>query len=103
MSHKGPAKMDVHAAWKAWTTTGSAEAAAEFLGRVGSWTEGTAAQLTRGGAHRDRPWLTREAVAQRLRHQLGVIAGGEPVTYMEALDRARREVIAELRRLPLGQ
>ena len=103
MSPKGPAKMDVHSAWKAWTTSGSAEAAAEFLGRVRPWTEGTAAQLARGGARRDRPWLTREEVAQRLRHQLGVVAGGEPVTYMEALDRARREVIADLRRPPNGR
>jgi hypothetical protein len=102
MSPKAPAKMDVHSAWKAWMTSGSPEAAVEFLGRVGPWTEGTAAQLTRGGARRDRPWLTREEVAQRLRHQLGVVAGGESVTYMEALDRARRKVIAELLRPPLG-
>ena len=102
MSRNSPAKMDVRTAWKAWTTDGSSEAAAEFLGRVGPWTEGTAAQITRGGAHLAGPRLTREAVAARLRHHLGVLAGGEPVSYVEALERARREVIAELQRPALG-
>ena len=98
MSRNGAAKMDVRTAWNAWTTSGSPEAAAEFLGRVEPWMEGTAAQLTRGGARRDRPGMTREELADRLRHHLGVVAGGEPVTYVEALELARREVIAELRR-----
>ena len=102
MSRNGPTKMDVRTAWNAWTANGSPEAAAEFLGRVGPWTEGTAAQIARGGARRARPQLTREEVADRLRHHLGVVAGGEPVTYVEALDRARREVIAELQQPPLG-
>jgi hypothetical protein len=100
MSGKGPAKMDVSSAWKAWSTSGSPEAAAEFLVRVGPWTEGTAAQLTRGGARRDRPSLTIDEVADRLRHHLSLVAGGEPVTYVEALDRARQGVLAELRRPP---
>jgi hypothetical protein len=94
--------MDARTAWQAWTMSDSPEAAAEFLGQVGPWTEGTAAQLTRGGARRDRPWLTREKIAARLHHHLGVVARGEPVTYVEALDRARMEVIAELRRPPAG-
>src|SRR5437867_8368056 len=101
MSRNSTAKMDVSAAWKAWTTSDSPEAAAESLGRVRPWTEGTAAQLTRGGARLARPRLTREEVADRLRHHLGVVAEGEPVTYVEALCRARLQVIAELRRPPL--
>jgi hypothetical protein len=102
LNRKGSTNMDVRTAWQAWTTSDSPEAAAEFLGQIGPWTDGTAAQLTRGGAGRDRPWLTREKIADRLRHHLGVVARGEPVTYVEALDRARLEVIAELRRLRSG-
>src|SRR5207302_11179019 len=94
--------MDVRTAWKTWTTSGSPEAAAEFLGRIGPWTEGTAAQLTRGGARRHHPRLTRDEIADRLRHHLGVVAEREPVTYVEALDRALREGIAELPQPPPG-
>jgi hypothetical protein len=99
MSRNGPAKMDVRTAWNTWTTSGSPEAAAEFLERVGAWTDGTAAQLTRGGRG-ERPLLTREEVVDRLRHHLEVLASGEPVTYAEALELARKEVIEELRRRP---
>ncbi|MDQ1516270.1 MAG: hypothetical protein QOE80_2100 [Actinomycetota bacterium] len=100
MSRNGPAKMDVRTAWNTWTTSGSPEAAAEFLERVGAWTDGTAAQLTRGGRG-ERPLLTREEVVDRLKYHLGVLAaGGDPVTYAEALELARKEVIEELRRRP---
>jgi len=91
--------MDASAAWNAWTTSGSPEAAAEFFDRVGSWTDGTAAQLIRG-APRLRSCPTRDEVAARLRHELGLLAGGEPVTYLVALSLARRKVIAGLQARP---
>ncbi|MEW6471308.1 MAG: hypothetical protein AB1679_03470 [Actinomycetota bacterium] len=89
--------MDVRTAWNTWTESGSPNAAAEFLDRVGAWTEGTAAQLTREARRLSPSPMSRDEVADRLRHHLGVVAGGEPVTYVEALERARREVIEELR------
>jgi hypothetical protein len=97
MSRKSLVKMDARTAWKAWTTNGSPEAAAEFFDRVGSWTDGTAAQLTRGAARHFRCRPTRDEVAARLRHELGLLAGGEPVAYLAALDVARRNVIDDLR------
>jgi len=100
MTHKSPMKMDARSAWNAWTTSGSPEAAAEFFDRVGSWTDGTAAQLTRGAAHHFQCRPTRDEVAARLHHELGVLAGGEPVTYLAALDVARRNVIDDLRSRP---
>ena len=96
MTSKPPLKMDASTAWKAWTS-GSPAAAAEFLDRVGSWTDGTAAQLTRGAAHHLRGHPTRDEIADRLRRELGLLAGGEPVPYREALDVARRNVIEGLR------
>jgi hypothetical protein len=99
MSRNGPTKMDVRVAWNTWTASGSPEAAADFLDRVGSWTDGTAAQLTRGGTpHSLR--LTRSEIAERLRYHLGVIAGGEPITYVEALGLARLKVVEEIRPAP---
>ncbi len=96
MSRNPLVKLDAPAAWKEWAMSGSPDAAAQFFDRVGSWTEGTAAQLTRGAGHLDcRP--TRDEIAARLRHELGVLAGGEPVTYLVALDAARRNVIENLR------
>jgi|GEM_PF-3785492 len=103
MSRKPQLRMDAPTAWKTWTTSGSPEAAAQFLDCVGSWTDGTAAQLTRGAAHGSggrRP--TRDEIADRLRHELGLLAGGEPVTYRVALDVARQHVIEDLRSRPLG-
>jgi hypothetical protein len=100
MSPKPPMKMDARTAWQAWTTSGSPEAAAEFFERVGSWTEGTAAQLTRGAAQHFHCRPTRDEVAARLRQELGVLASGEPVTYLAALDVARRNVIEDLRSRP---
>lgn len=100
MSRDLPVKMDAPAAWKAWTTSGSPEAAAEFLDRVRSWTDGTAAQLTRGAAQHFACRPTREEIAARLRHELGLLAGGEPVTYLVALNVARRNVIQALRLRP---
>jgi hypothetical protein len=97
MSRKPPVKMDAPAAWKAWTTSGSAEAADQFLERVRSWTDGTAAQLTRGAARSSGSRPTRDEIATRLRHELGLLAGGEPVTYLAALAVARQNVIEDLR------
>jgi hypothetical protein len=100
MNRKIPLKMDAREAWNAWATSGSSDAAAEFFDRVGSWTDGTAAQLTRGAARHFRCHPTRDEVADRLRHELGVLAGGEPVTYLVALGVARRNVIEDLRARP---
>jgi len=101
MSRDGPGKMDARTAWDAWSESGSEHAGEEFLERVGAWTEGTAAQLSRE-ARRFSPSLSCDEVADRLRHHLGLVAGGEPITYVKALERARLEVIAELRRGPTG-
>jgi hypothetical protein len=97
MSRDSSPKLDAPAAWKAWTTSGSPEAAAQFLDRVRSWTDGTAAQLSRGAAHYFPCRPTRDEIAARLRHELGLLAGGEPVAYLVALDLARRNVIEDLR------
>ena len=97
MSRPGPVKMDVRGAWNTWSESGSPEAAAEFLDRVASWTDGTAAQLSRGGASRLVPRKTREELVERLRYHLGVVAAGDHVTHLEALEQARSRVIAELR------
>jgi hypothetical protein len=96
MSRKPPGKMDASTAWKAWTTSGSSEDAVEFLDRVRSWTDGTAAQLTRGATGHLRWRPTRDEIAARLRDELGLLAGGAPVTYRAALDVARRNVIQDL-------
>jgi len=101
MSRNGhPGKMDVRTAWNTWAESGSETAGAEFLDRVGAWTEGTAAQLSREARRFFPEGLSTDAVADRLRHHLGVVAEGEPVTYVEALELARREVIEELRTGP---
>lgn len=97
MNSKHPPKMDARSAWDAWSSGGSPAAEAEFLDRVESWTDGTAAQLSRGGASAsgDRP--TRAEIVDRLRYHLGVVAGGDHVPYVEALERARQAVILEMR------
>jgi len=100
MSRNPLMKLDAPAAWKEWSTSGSPEAAAQFFDRVGSWTDGTAAQLTRGAPRHFGCHPTREDVAARLRHELGLLAGGEPVTYLVALDVARQNVIEDLRSRP---
>lgn len=97
MSRNPPEKMDAPAAWKAWTTSGSAEAGAQFLDRIGAWTDGTAAQLIRGAPHRSGCGPTRDEIAARLHRELGVLAGGEPLAYLVALNLARRNVIDDLR------
>jgi hypothetical protein len=97
MGRNPSVKMDAPAAWKEWTTSGSPVAAAQFLDRIGPWTDGTAAQLTRGAAGRFRSRPTRDEIVARLHHELGLLACGEPVTYLVALDVARRNVIEDLR------
>jgi hypothetical protein len=97
MSRNLSPSLDAPAAWKAWTTSGSPDAAAQFLARIQSWTDGTAAQLTRGAAHHPRSPVTRNEIADALHHELGLLAGGEPVTYLVALNQARRNVIEGLR------
>jgi hypothetical protein len=94
MSRDPLMKMDAPAAWKEWTTSGSPEAAAAFLDRVRSWTDGTAAQLSRATPLPCRP--TRDEIAIRLRHELELLARGEPVAYLAALAVARRNVVEDL-------
>jgi len=99
---KPPLRMDAPAAWQAWTKSGSPEAAAEFLDRVRSWTDGTAAQLSRA-AMGSLPWRpTRDEIALRLRQELEALAGGEPVAYIAALAVARQHVIDDLRARSTG-
>jgi len=97
MSRNPSVKLAAPAAWKAWTTSGSPDAGAEFLDRVQSWTDGTAAQLSRGAARHFGCPLTRDEIAARLRDELGLLASGEPVAYLAALDVARRNVLEDLR------
>jgi len=80
--------------------SGSPEAAAAFLDRVGSWTDGAAAQLSRATPLPCRP--TRE-IAIRLRHELELLARGKPVAYLAALAVARRNVIEDLLSRPPGR
>jgi hypothetical protein len=100
MSGKPAMKLDAPAAWGAWMASGSPEAAAQFFDRVGSWMDGTAAQLTRGAPSRLGARPTRAELADRLRAELGVLATGEPVTYLVALGKARQNVIEDLRSRP---
>ena len=96
MSSASPPKMSVGSAWAAWETEGSEDAGSEFLGRVASWVEGTAAQLLRGRWPGDkRP--TAAEIQERLRHHLGLVADAGNVTYLEALELARRGVVEEIR------
>lgn len=96
MNARSGMRLDASAAWNAWTSSGSPEAAAEFFDRVGAWTDGTAAQLTRSAPRHIQRRPTRDEVASQLRHELGRLAGGEPVAYLVALNAARRNVIADL-------
>jgi len=100
MSRNPSVKLDAPAAWKAWTASGSPDAGAEFLDRVRSWTDGTAAQLSRGAAHHFRCRPTRDEIAAQLRDELGHLAVGEPVAYLQALEAARRNVIEDLKARP---
>jgi len=80
--------------------SGSPEAAAQFFDRVGSWMDGTAAQLTCAAPRHLGARPTRVELVERLRDELGVLATGQPVTYLVALGRARRSVIEDLRSRP---
>jgi hypothetical protein len=86
----------VGAAWTAWAADGSSSAGSEFLERVSSWIEGTAAQLLRA---RWRPGTQRPTAAElegRLRHHLEVVAQTGLATYPEALELARQGLIDEI-------
>jgi len=100
MTGKPAMKLDAAAAWGAWMASGTPEAAAQFFDRVGPWMDGTAAQLTREAPRRPGARLTRAELADRLRAALGVLATGEPMTYLVALSRARQNVIDDLRSGP---
>lgn len=89
--------MSVGSAWAAWEEAeGSPASGSEFLGRVAAWMEGTAAQLLRGRWQAGVRRPTSEEIQDRLRHHLGVVAQDGNVTYLEALELARRGVIEEL-------
>ena len=97
MSTTSPPKMSVGSAWAAWEADGSPASGSEFLGRVASWMEGTAAQLLRARWQDGTKRPTSTEVQERLRHHLGVVAQAGNVTYLEALELARRGVIEEIR------
>jgi hypothetical protein len=84
-------------AWAAWEASESAACGSEFLRYVSSWTQGTAAQLLR------EPWPATSVrpsaldVQERLCRHLEAAAHGAHVTYLGALEQARRGVIEELR------
>jgi hypothetical protein len=94
-------KKSVEFAWATWQSTCTPASGSEFLQSVSSWTEGPAAQLLR------RRWTagfkppTATQLQERLRHNLGLAARGRQSTHMEALGRARDDVIEELRRAQL--
>ena len=91
-----PPKKSVESAWSTWQAN-AASSGSEFLQRVSSWTEGTAAQLLRPlwPAGVKRP--TSAEIEERLRHNLRLAARRTHSTYLEALEWARHSVIVELR------
>ena len=97
MSHASPLKQpSVGAAWTAWAADGSSSAGAEFLERITSWIEGTAAQLLRA---KWRPGVQRPTPAElegRLRHHLEVVAQTGVATYPQVLEHARQGLIDEI-------
>ena len=97
MSHASPLKQtSVGAAWTAWAADGSSAAGKEFLERVSSWIEGTAAQLLRA---KWRPGTQRPTSAElegRLRHHLEVVTQAGLSTYPEVLEHARQGLIDEI-------
>ncbi|MGI8662872.1 MAG: hypothetical protein ACR2LQ_06630 [Acidimicrobiales bacterium] len=90
-------KTKASAAWAAWQAQESPTSGTEFLDIVASWTDGTTAQLTRAAwpAGVERP--TSAEVRERLCHHIGVAARGERSSYLDALEKARNDVIDELR------
>ena len=95
MAHPAPLK-SVGAAWTAWVADRSSSDGSEFLDRISSWIEGTAAQLLRA---RWRPGTQRPTSAElegRLRHHLEMVAQTGLATYPEALELARRGLIEEI-------
>jgi len=96
-SPKSRSKGSAASAWAAWEADESASCRSEFLRYVSSWTEGTAAQLLR------QPWPASAVrpsamqVQELLCQYLEAAARGEHVTYLDALEQARRGVIEELR------
>lgn len=99
MSHaSAPKQTSLGAAWTAWAADGSPSAGTEFLGRISSWIEGTAAQLLRAKWH---PGIQRPTSAElegRLRHHLEVVARTGLTGYPEALEHARQRLIDEIAR-----
>ena len=95
MSRPSPLYTSVGAAWTAWAADGSSPAGSEFLERVSSWIEGTAAQLLRARwPDTERP--TSAELEGRLRHHLEVVAQAGLATYPEALELARQGLIDEI-------
>ena len=93
----GPPKMTVGACWAAWEEGGSASSGSEFLQRVASWIEGTAAQLLRDHWRTGAKRPSSTELQERLRHHLALIAhDGQATTYLEALELARHAVLEEI-------
>ena len=96
MPHASPLYPSVGAAWMAWTAEGSSAAGSEFLQRVSSWIEGTAAQLLRAKWRADTQRPTSAELEGRLRHHLEVVAQAGLATYPEGLELARQGLIDEI-------
>jgi predicted transcriptional regulator len=96
-SPKSRTKGSAASAWAAWEETESASCRSEFLRYVSSWTEGTAAQLLRQSWPASAVRPSAMEVQERLCRYLEAAARGEHVSYLEALEQARRGVIEELR------
>ena len=96
-SPKSRTKASAASAWAAWEATESASCRSEFLRYVSSWTEGTAAQLLRQSWPASAVRPSALEVQERLCQYLEAAARGGHVSYLEALEQARRGVIEELR------
>jgi hypothetical protein len=94
----GPPKMTVAACWAAWEEDGSASSGSEFLQRVASWIEGTAAQMLRDQWRTGTKRPSSTELQERLRHHLALVAHDGQATYLQALELARHAVLEEIRR-----
>jgi hypothetical protein len=92
----GRPKMTVGACWAVWEADGSASSGSEFLQRVASWIEGTAAQLLRDQWRTGTKRPSSTELKERLRHHLALVAHDGQVTYLQALELARHAVLVEI-------
>ena len=86
----GPPKMTVGACWAAWEEGGSASSGSEFLQRVASWIEGTAAQLLRDHWRTGAKRPSSTELQERLRHHLALVLLASHLTTMKSFIPSRR-------------